>query len=159
MAYKRKTWQEKLDGPKGLPRVVKIQGKMSRRWGTGTVVIPQPREVDELMKKVPRGKVTTINEIRAAVAKKHKATIGCPITCGIFANIAAHAAEEDEAAGRKRVTPYWRTLKGEGELNEKYPGGMQNQASRLKAEGLEIEWNKNKTKARVLDFEKKLFKL
>jgi hypothetical protein len=100
MAYKRKTWQEKLDGPKGLPKVVKIRGRMSRRWGTGTVVIPEPREVDELMKSVPKGRVTTINEIRTKLAKRHKATIGCPITCGIFANISAHAADEEEAAGR-----------------------------------------------------------
>ncbi len=159
MAYKRKTWQEKLEGPKNLPKVVKIEGKMSRRWGKGTVVIPKPREVDELMKKIPKGKVTTINEIRAAVAKKHQATIGCPITCGIFANIAAQAAEEDEARGKKKVTPYWRVLKVGGVLNEKYPGGVPNQASRLKAEGFKIEWNTNKTKAKVLDFEKKLFKL
>jgi alkylated DNA nucleotide flippase Atl1 len=158
MIYKRKSWQEKLDGPENLPKVVKIEGKMTKKWGSGTVVIPKPREVDALMKKVPKGKVTTINEIRAAVAKKHQATIGCPITCGIFANIAAHAADEEEAAGKKRVTPYWRTLRGEGELNEKYPGGMQNQASRLKAEGLEIEWNKNKTKAKVKNIEKYLIK-
>ncbi len=158
MAYQRKTWAEKLDGPKNLPKVVKIEGKMSKRWGTGTVVIPKPREVDELMKKIPKGKVTTINEIRAAVAKKHQATIGCPITCGIFASIAAHAAEEDEAKGLKKITPYWRVLKVGGVLNEKYPGGLVNQTSRLKAEGFKIEWNKNKTKAKVLDFEKKLFK-
>lgn len=54
MAYQRKTWAEKLDGPKNLPKVVKIGGKMSRRWGEGTVVIPKPREVDELMKKIPK---------------------------------------------------------------------------------------------------------
>jgi hypothetical protein len=58
------------------------------------------------------------------VAKDNKATIGCPITTGIFAWIAAHAAEEDLADGKKRVTPYWRTLKTGGELNAKYPGGV-----------------------------------
>lgn len=159
MAYKRKSWKEKLMDDKGFPKVEKITGKMSKRWGTGTVVIPAPIEVDGLMRKVPKGKVTTINEIRKALAKKHKATIGCPISTGIFAWIAAHAAEEDETKGLKRVTPYWRTLRGEGELNEKYPGGMQNQASRLKTEGLEIEWNKNKTKAKVRDFEEYLAKI
>lgn len=159
MVYQRKTWREKLEDAKDLPKVAKITGKMSKRWGKGTVVIPSPIEIDELMRKVPKGKITTINEIRAAVAKKHKATIGCPITCGIFANIAAHVAEEDEAAGKKQITPYWRTLKVDGVLNEKYPGGIKNQASRLRAEGHKIEWNKNKTKAKVIDFEKELAKL
>ncbi len=131
----KKSWQEKLVDDKGLPKVEKITAKMSKRWGTGTVVIPAPREVDEIMKKVPKGKLTTINQIREALARKHGATIGCPITTGIFAWIAAHAAEEAAAEGKKDITPYWRTLKSKGELNEKYPGGIKAQAARLKAEG------------------------
>jgi len=42
---------------------------------------------------------------------------------------------EDEAEGRKRVTPFWRTLKSRGELNPKYPGGIKGQTRRLRAEG------------------------
>ena len=38
---------------------------MSQRWGTGTFVIPAPLEVDAIMRKVPKGKLITINEIRA----------------------------------------------------------------------------------------------
>ena len=82
---RRKSWREKLEDSKGLPRVERITGKMSKRWGTGTVVIPAPKEVDEVMRRIPEGKLTTINEIRAALARKHHATIGCPITTGIFA--------------------------------------------------------------------------
>src|SRR4030095_10844308 len=108
---KSKSWREKLADSKGLPKVERISGRMSQRWGKGTVAIPAPREVDAIMKKVPDGKVITINEIRAAVAKKHKATIGCPITCGIFAWIAAHAAEEAAAAGEDGGTADWGTLK------------------------------------------------
>ena len=76
MAKPRKSWQEKLADSKDLPKVVEITGKMSTRWGTGTVCIPAPREVDEIMKKVPRGKLITINQIRQVVAKRHGATIG-----------------------------------------------------------------------------------
>ena len=79
MPKKKPTWVEKLNYSKGLPKVEKITDKMSKRWGTGTVVIPAPIEVDEMMRKVPAGNLTTINEIRAALAKKHKATIGCPL--------------------------------------------------------------------------------
>lgn len=150
----KKSWEEKL-ADKGLPKVVKITGKMSKRWGTGTVVIPAPREVDEIMRKVPKGKVTTINQIREKLAKKHGATIGCPITTGIFAWIAAHAAEEAAAEGKKNVTPYWRTLKSKGELNEKYPGGVKAQAKYLKAEGHTIVPGKP---PKVKDFEKALVK-
>ena len=131
----KKTWQEKLDGKGDLPKVAPIEGKMSKRWGAGTVVIAAPREVDEIMKKIPRGKLITINEIRAFLAKKHGATIGCPITTGIFAWVAAHAAEERAAQGEKNITPYWRTLKSSGQINEKYPGGIENARALLESEG------------------------
>ena len=99
------------------------------------MVVPAPREVDALMRRVPHGRLTTINELRAALARKHGATICCPITTGIFAWIAAHAAEEAAAAGRKRITPYWRTLKSDGKLNERYPGGIPGLKKRLHSEG------------------------
>lgn len=131
---KRKSWSEKLNEDKGLPRVVKIEGKMTRRWGEGTVVIPSPREVYEIMKSVPEGRVTTVNEIRSALAKRHGATICCPITTGIFAWVSAHASEEERARGDKGI-PYWRTLKAGGVINEKYPGGIEAQREMLEREG------------------------
>lgn len=102
---KQRSWCEKLNDSKDLPRVERITEKMSKRWGTGTVVIPAPLEVNEMMRKVPKGKVTTVNEIRAALAKKHEATIGCPITTGIFAWVAANASEEEKSKGLRDVTP------------------------------------------------------
>ena len=38
MPTKKKSWTEKLADSKGLPKVEKITDKMSKRWGTGTVV-------------------------------------------------------------------------------------------------------------------------
>ena len=149
----RKSWQEKLADSKDLPKVVEITGKMSTRWGTGSICIPAPIEVDEIMRKVPEGRLITINKIRETVAKKHGATIGCPITTGIFTNIAARAAEEAAAEGKKNITPYWRTLKSGGELNEKYPGGVESQAARLRAEGHTIEPAKGKKPPKIKDFE------
>jgi hypothetical protein len=132
---KPKSWRDKLADSKDLPKVEKITPKMSQRWGRGTVVIPAPKDVDAVMKRVPFGKLITINEIRAILAKKHGATVGCPITTGIFAWIAAHAAEEAAAAGETDTTPYWRTLKAGGELNPKYPGGVERLKVLLEAEG------------------------
>lgn len=153
----KKNWTEKLRDNKGLPKVVKITDKMSKRWGTDTVAIPSPMEVNNLMKKVPKGKLITINDIRSAVAKKHKATIGCPITSGIFAWISAHAADEQLAQGRKNVTPYWRTIKTGGIVNEKYPGGAAFQKKLLEKEGHKIV--KKGKHYLVVDYEKKLVKL
>lgn len=132
---RKKTWREKLADDKDLPKVERIAGKLRDRWGGETVAIPAPREVDAIMRKVPQGKLITINEIRACVARRHGASIGCPITTGIFAWIAAHAAEEAAEAGEDEITPYWRTLKSGGELNPKYPGGIAGLKQRLTAEG------------------------
>lgn len=153
---KKKDWVSKLKDSKGLPKVVKITGKMSKRWGKGTVAIPSPMEINNIMKKVPKGKLITINEIRQIVARKHKAAIGCPMTSGIFAWIAAHAAEQEKRAGKKEVTPWWRTLKTGGILNEKYPGGVANQKKLLEKEGHKVI-KKGKT-YRVGDYEKFLMK-
>jgi len=154
---KKKSWCEKLKDDKGLPQVQKITAKMSKRWGTGTVVIPAPMEVNEIMRKVPKGKLITINEIRAALAKKHGATIGCPITTGIFAWIAANAAEEQRQQGEKDLTPYWRTLKTGGVINEKYPGGVGGQKKLLEKEGHKVV-QKGK-KYIVVNYEKSLVKM
>jgi hypothetical protein len=157
MAYQRKTWQAKLADSKDLPKVEKIAPHMKQKWGQGTVVVPAPKDVDAVMKRVPRGKLITIGEICAALAKKHGATIGCPVTTGIFAWIAAHAADEAAAAGRERITPYWRTLKSGGELNPKYPGGIAGLRRRLESEGHRVV-QKGKRYV-VADFEQSLVRL
>ena len=136
----KKSWREKLATNKDLPK---------------TMVIPAPFEVDALMKQVPKGRVVTINELRAALAAKHKVNFACPLTTGIFSWIAAHAAAEAEVAGVKRITPFWRTLKTGGEINPKYPGGSEGVAKRLRAEGHRIVSKGKRTF--VADHEKKLF--
>ncbi|MDH4358703.1 MAG: MGMT family protein [Candidatus Berkelbacteria bacterium] len=150
----KRSWQEKLRDSKDLPKIVKMSKEQAKKWGGETLAIPSPLEIDELMKKVPKGKVTTVAKLREKIAKKHKAKVGCPLTCGIFSWIAAYAAEEARAEGKKSITPWWRTLKGQGELNPKYPGGEDTQMKKLKAEGIIFE-QKGK-KAIVKDLEKYL---
>jgi len=157
MTYKRKSWREKLADDKGFPKVCAIDKTKSKRWGEGTFVIPAPREVDELMRRVPAGRLVTIDDLRRALARRHGATIACPITTGIFAWIAAHAAEEAGTNDDKNLTPYWRTLKSKGELNPKYPGGIAGVKRKLVAEGHQVV-QRNK-RFFVADFEKRIHEL
>ena len=156
MAKPKKSWREKLHDSKDLPKVVTLTEKQSKLWGHGTMAIASPIEIDAIMKQVPKGKLITINEIRKKVAAKHQADVGCPITTGIFAWISAYAAEEDKAEGKKRITPYWRTLKKGGEINGKYPGGVEAQIKMLEAEGFDVIFKGKKV--RVVDYEKYLVK-
>ena len=154
MPKAKKSWREKLADDKGLPEIKVIDDRLSQRWGQGTFVIPSPREVDALMKKVPKGRLTTIDEMRRRLAKRHWTSIACPLTTDILEWIAAHAAHEAETEGHKRVTPYWRTLKAKGELNPKYPGGIADLTRRLRAEGHRVV--KKGKRYLVADFEQRL---
>jgi len=90
------------------------------------MLIAAPMQYNEIMSRVPQGKVITADRIRAYLAKKAGADVTCPLTAGIFVNICAHASEERADA----KIPWWRTLKSKGELNEKYPGGISGEGSR-----------------------------
>jgi hypothetical protein len=131
----KKTSAEKLQNSNGLPNVKKLNEKLSRRLKANTMLIPAPLEVDAIMKTARKGKLLTTDEIRKQLAREYSADITCPLTTGLFACIAAHAADEAERDGKKRITPYWRTLKPGGELNAKFPGGIENLRQRLEAEG------------------------
>jgi alkylated DNA nucleotide flippase Atl1 len=148
---RRKSWEEKLNDAKDLPKVVRLKGKAKRRWNAETLAIASPREIFSFIQKVPAGKVATIADLQAAVAKKHDAEMGCPLTTGIFTWIAAHASEELEAKRPGSGAPYWRILKSDGALNPKFPGGIRQQAKRLAKEGIASE--KHGVKTRVVDLE------
>jgi alkylated DNA nucleotide flippase Atl1 len=130
----RTSWREKMENP-NLPKVVPIPPGRQKRWGTGNMLVPSPREVEEVIRATPKGRVTTVSFIRDTLAKRHLADVTCPMTTGIFLRIAAEAAEEESRAGKARITPYWRVVKDDGSLNPKFPGGVEFQAEKLRAEG------------------------
>ncbi len=103
-----------------------------------SVVLAAPSEIDEIMEKVPKGSLFTINEICKKLSKKHNVKFCCTLTTGIFIMISANGAEEDKIISIKRITPYWRTLKMNGFLNDKYPGGVKKQKKFLEDEGFKI---------------------
>jgi alkylated DNA nucleotide flippase Atl1 len=143
-------WRDKLEKPQE-PKLVKIPPKMSR-FGKGTMLIPTPKLVDQLLRRIPKGKLVTVGEIRKRLAMDFAADMTCPLTTGIFVRIAAEAAEEDRANGRRRITPYWRVVKDDGGLNPKFPGGEKLQTRCLRDEGLSIV--RNGKRAVVRNFEK-----
>jgi len=146
MACKRKTWQEKMAAKPGLPKILELQesfpcykavAKMGARPGDSCVLVNHS-EVEEIMRQVPRGRLMTIYEICRELARKHGARACCTLTTGIGIMTVANAAEEMKREGRANDTPYWRTLKADGFLNEKYPGGAEGQKALLEAEGFRV---------------------
>ena len=127
---------QKLRDSKDMPKVeILTDEKAIKRHGGSRMLIAPPLDYDALMKKIPYGKVTTADRLRSFLARKYDADFTCPLTGGIFMNVAAHASAERNGTDE---TPYWRTLKKDGELNEKYPEGIDGQRMKLEAEGHEI---------------------
>ncbi|WP_303871160.1 MGMT family protein [Acetobacterium wieringae] len=148
------TFNQKLQDSKDLPKISELTDpKAISRYGGTKLLIAPALAYDEIMKKIPEGKIVTSDYIRAYLAKVYGADNTCPLTAGIFINIVAKASEERE----EDETPYWRTLKKDGELNEKYPGGIAGQRCRLEAEGHTIV-QKGK-KYFVKDYQDKVYAL
>ncbi|MCX7995505.1 MAG: MGMT family protein [candidate division WOR-3 bacterium] len=135
-------------------------GKALQKWGAkpgDSVVLVPHIEVDEIMKKIPEGKLITIKEICEKLAEKHSTKYCCPLVAGISIMTAANAAEESRVKGEKNITPHWRTLKVAGVLNEKFPGGAERQKKLLEKEGHKVI--KKGKKYVVVYFEKYLAEL
>ena len=145
-------WREKLERQQ-QPKIVDIPPRMQSRLGKGRMVIPRPLDVDALIRRVPKGKLVTVLQLRKELAKRSKVDIACPLCTGIFVRISAEAADEERRAGKKRVTPFWRVISGEGRLNPKFPGGAGAQKHSLLSEGHKVLKATGKKPVAVANFE------
>lgn len=130
--------------------------KSIEKYGGERMYFAPPADYDKVMKRIPFGKVITIGKIRDYFAKENDADFTEPITAGVFVSIAAWASYQR----LENETPYWRTLKANGELNAKYPGGIEAQKEKLEAEGHTVI-QKGRTNIRyyVKNYESVLFDL
>lgn len=150
-------WRSKLERDE-VHKVVEIPPRMQKQWGEGSMAIARPLDVDAEIRKIRSGKLATVKQVMTRLAEAYGVNAMCPMTTGIFVRIVAEVAEEDRADGKKRITPYWRLLKTDGKLNEKYPGGVRAQARRLREEGHTVTPGRGKQPPRVKDFESSLMR-
>lgn len=152
-----KDFNAMLINSKDMPKIQTITDAASiKKYGGSRMYFAPPIDYDAVMKRIPAGKVITVGEIRDYFARKAGADFTDPITAGIFVSIAAWASFQRS----DDKTPFWRTLKANGELNEKYPGGVSAQKEMLEKEGHTIiSRGRKNIKYYVKDYEKSLFKL
>ena len=128
----RKSFNEKLNDSKDMPKIIEIADEKSiERYGGSLMLIAPPLDYNGIMAQIPEGKIITVSEIRQFLAQKYGAEFTCPMTAGIFISLSAQASCERDY---DRI-PFWRTLKKDGELNPKYPGGIEYQKEKLAFEG------------------------
>lgn len=153
----KKDFNKMMNEDKGMPKIQIVKDeKTIKQYGGNKMFFAPPIYYDELMKKVPKGKLITTKEMREYLAMKNNADFTDPMTAGIFTQIVAWASFQR----KENITPYWRVLKSDGEINPKYPGGIELQKKLLESEGHTIITKGTKNiKYYVKDYENNLIKL
>ncbi|WP_291582334.1 MGMT family protein [Clostridium sp. UBA6640] len=153
----KKDFNAMLCNNKDMPKIQIINDEKSiEKYGGERMYFAPPMDYDRVMKIIPFGKVITIGQIRDYFARANNADFTDPITAGIFVSIVAWASEQryDDK------TPYWRTLKANGELNQKYPGGIEVQKEKLEAEGhIVIQRGRSNIRYYVHNYQDNLYQL
>ncbi|MCI8529852.1 MAG: methylated DNA-protein cysteine methyltransferase [Lachnospiraceae bacterium] len=151
----KKDFNAMLKDSKDMPKFQTITDEKSiEKYGGDRMYFAPPIDYDKVMRLVPYGKLLTVGMIREYFAKQNGADFTEPITAGIFVSIVAWAS----AQRTEDKTPYWRTLKADGELNAKYPGGIEAQKELLEKEGhVVIQKGRKNIRYYVKDYEKMLY--
>lgn len=153
----KKDFNAMLHRDNGMPKIQLVTDEATiQKYGGEKMFFAPPLTYDKIMRMVPHGRLLTVGMIRDYLARQNGADFTDPITAGIFVSIAAWASfqrGEDE-------TPWWRTLKANGELNPKYPGGIEAQKAKLEAEGHTVlQKGRKNIKCYVKDYDRSLFEL
>lgn len=153
----KKDFNAMLNDSKDMPKFQTITDEKSiEKYGGDRMYFAPPIDYDRVMRLVPYGKLLTVGIIREHFAKVSGADFTEPITAGIFVSIVAWASFQR----KDDKTPYWRTLKANGELNAKYPGGIEAQKELLEKEGhVVIAKGRKNIRYYVKDYENALFTL
>lgn len=153
----KKDFNAMLQDSKDMPKFQTITDEESiKKFGGSKMYFAPPIDYDAIMKRVPYGKLLTVGKIREYLAVKSGADFTEPITAGIFVSIAAWASHQRT----EKKTPYWRTLKSNGELNPKYPGGAEAQKEKLEKEGHTVlQRGRKNVVYYVKDYKKSLYRL
>lgn len=151
----KKDFNAMLKNSKDMPKIkIVTDPKTIEKYGGNKMYFAPPIDYDRAMRNVPNGKVTTVGNIREYFAKQNGVDFTEPMTAGIFVTIAAWASYQRN----ENETPYWRTLKTDGELNAKYPGGIEVQKEKLESEGhTVIQKGSKNVRYFVKDYEKVLY--
>ena len=153
----KKDFNAMMKNNKDMPKIQIVEDEKNiKKYGGNKMFFAPPIYYDELMKKVPKGKLITVGQMRNYLAKQNNADFTDPMTAGIFVNIVAWASYQRTTD----ITPYWRTLKSDGELNIKYPEAIKLQKRLLEEEGHTIiSKGTNNIKYYVKDYKDSLIEL
>ncbi len=122
---KRKSWVEKRNSSRQA-EVEVLQKPFADKLVGDKMLVPTPQIVDAYIRTIPKGKETTMAQMRKDLASEYHADKTCPLTSGIFLRIVAEAAHEELAQGKPigKITPYWRIMDEKSNTAQKLTVGM-----------------------------------
>jgi hypothetical protein len=130
--------------------IVAIAKDRERSLGaSGRMLLPCPATVEAVLKRIPKNRLATTDLIRQALARQFNVDTTCPFNTKLCLRAIAH--------NPKSKVAYWRVLKGNGELMNYFPGGLEGHATLLKKEGFDID--KNGSAPKVAQFRASLLAL
>ncbi len=126
----KRTLQQKLEYP-STPEIKTGPETWNKRFGGNRMLIATPRLIEAIVKTIPYGETLTMSELRKRLAIENGADYTCPLTTGIFAIVMAEAAHERQDC----TVPWWRLVKDDGSMNDKFPMHGPLQHKYLREEG------------------------
>ncbi len=128
--------------------IVMIPKTMEKFFGKkGKMVKPSSKTVAKLIKKIPKGKVATIESLLDKIAKINKVNITCPAS---IMKVIKMAYQDDPSLS------IWRIVKQDLSLIGQFPGGIRKHSKELKNAGFKT--SKNKKVPTVMATESEIYK-
>ena len=130
-------------------KIETIPETMEKFFGcSGKMIKPSPETVKSLVRKIRKGKVVTLEQLREKLASDFDVQSACPASTTKALKILSKES---------KPICYWRVVKKKGELISQFPGGVESHAELLEKDGLEIDLSKKNPI--VVAYEEKLGKL
>ena len=123
--------------------------RLSFFGGAGKMLLPSPATVAAQIEKMPAGTLITTNLLYQKLTRQFNVRGTCPVTTQKVLQVIAHDPTNAVA--------YWRVVKANGGLINRFPGGAEGQAERLRKEGFTLD-RKGKT-PKVMNFRQSLVPL
>ncbi len=112
--------------------IVEIAKNLEKFFGcSGKMLKPCRATVAAFIDEIPADRLVTTELLRKELARRYQVQVTCPYDTRMLLQSIANDPDVQVA--------YWRVCKANGELNPKYPGGIDGHAALLKAAGFSIE--------------------
>ncbi len=128
-----------------FPKIVPVPEKMEKYFGRGTMLHPDIEMIEELIEKIPKGKVTTTDTLAKKLAADFGSDVTCPMRTG---NHLKSLSKMDSNV------PFWRVIKTDRKMIKLHD--YEHWAAVLEKEGFKLQFTKSND-IKVLAQESQIF--